>query len=202
MTRLQRRRRFCASALLLAASASVGCAAPSKPAARTGWTTLLDASSLDRWQRVGDANWRVAGGVIEADRGNGYLVSASSYGDLELRAEFWVDEKANSGVFLRCQDTKNITPANAYEVNIWDTSPNAGFGTGSIVTLAKTPDTFKAAGRWSTLDIHANGPLLAIVLNGVPTVTLYDRKHAQGPIAIQYAGGGVVRFRKIDVRPL
>jgi hypothetical protein len=201
MSFLHRRRRFCAAALLLAAAPTAGCAVPAKPAAREGWTTLLDASMLERWRRVGDANWRVVEGVIQADRGAGYLVSQASYGNLQLRAEFWVDEKANSGVFLRCQDPGNITPANSYEVNIWDTSPNAGFGTGSIVTLAKTPETFKAAGRWSTLDIHAQGPLLAVMVNGVPTVTLHDGKHAAGPIAVQYAGG-VVRFRKLEVRPL
>jgi hypothetical protein len=201
MRLLQRRRRFCASALLLTASAAAGCTVSAKPAVQEGWTTLLDASSIDRWQRVGDANWHVVDGVIQADRGNGYLVSPTSFADLELRAEFWVDEKANSGVFLRCQDAGNITPANSYEVNIRDTSPNAGFGTGSIVTLAKTPETFKAAGRWSTLEIHAKGPLLAVVLNGVPTVTLHDRRHAQGPIAVQYASG-LVRFRKLAVRPL
>ncbi len=201
MRLLQRRRRFCASALLLTASAAVGCAVPGKPAVQKDWTTLLDASSIDRWQRVGDANWRVVDGVIQADRGNGYLVSPTSFADLELRAEFWTDEKANSGVFLRCQDTGNITPASSYEVNIWDSSPNAGFGTGSIVTLAKAPHAFKAAGRWSTLAVHAQGPLLAVVLNGVPTVTLHDSKHASGPIAIQYAAG-LVRFRKIEVRPL
>ena len=109
--------------------------------------------------------------------------------------------KANSGVFLRCQDPGNITPSNSYEVNIWDTSPNAGFGTGSIVMLAKTSATFKAAGRWSTLEIRARGPLLAILLNGMPTVTLHDTRHARGPIAVQYAGG-LVRFRKLEVRAL
>jgi hypothetical protein len=195
------RRRFCASVLLLAASSTAGCAVLEKPGAPGGWRTVLDPSTLERWRRVGDANWRVVDGVIQADRGAGYLVSQASYGDLQLRAEFWVDEKGNSGVFLRCQDPANITPSNSYEVNIWDTSPNAGFGTGSIVTLAKTPETFKAAGRWSTLDVHAHGPLLAVVLNDVPTVTLHDAKHVSGPIALQYAGG-VVRFRKLDVRPL
>jgi hypothetical protein len=143
----------------------------------------------------------VVEGVVQADRGNGYLMSPDAFTDLELRAEFWVDEKANSGVFLRCQDADNITPSNSYEVNIWDTSPNEGFGTGSIVTLAKTPFAFKAAGRWSTLAVHARGPLLAIVLNGVPTVTLHDTRHVQGPIAVQYAGG-LVRFRRIETRTL
>ena len=201
MRLLQRRRRLCASALLLVAAAAAGCSVPAKPIAREGWTTLLDASTLDRWRRTGDANWRVVEGVVQADRGNGYLVSPSSFADVELRAEFWVDEKANSGVFLRCQDPDNITPFNSYEVNIWDTSPNAGFGTGSIVTLAKTSAMFQAAGRWSTLEIRAKGPILAIVLNGVQTVTLHDTRHARGPIAVQYAGG-LVRFRKLEVKAL
>jgi hypothetical protein len=201
MSSLQCRRRFCASALLLAAAGPLGCSTASREGRADGWITLLDASSLERWQRIGDANWRVVDGAIQADRGTGYLVSTQSFSDVQVRAEFWVDEKANSGVFLRCQDVRNITPFNSYEVNIWDTSPNAGFGTGSIVTLAKTPEALKAAGRWSTLDIRADGPLVAVVLNGVPTVTLQDGRHTQGPIGLQYAGG-LVRFRKLAVRPL
>jgi hypothetical protein len=201
MIRARARRRFCASALAVTAVACFGCAQQARSPAAESWVTLLDASKLEQWRRVGDANWRVVDGVVQADRGAGYLVSADSYRDVQVRAEFWVDEDANSGVFLRCQDLKNITPFNSYEVNIWDRTPNPGFGTGSIVTLAKVAPALKAAGRWNTFDISARGPHIRVVLNGVQTVELEDAKHPSGPIAIQYAGG-VVRFKRLEVRPL
>src|SRR5579884_3846581 len=67
----------------------------------SGWTTLFDGKSLDHWNKIGTANWRLEDGVAIADHGNGFLVSKSSYTDFELRAEFWVDDDANSGIFIR-----------------------------------------------------------------------------------------------------
>jgi hypothetical protein len=91
--------------------------------ANAGWVTLFDGKNLDNWDTIGDANWRLVDGVVEADKGNGFLVSKSSYTDFEIRAEFWVDGDANSGVFIRCTDPTKITAKNAYEVNIFDKRP-------------------------------------------------------------------------------
>jgi hypothetical protein len=66
-----------------------------------GWITLFDGKSLDGWNQIGDANWRVADGALIADKGNGFLVSKNAYGDFQLRAEFWVEDDSNSGIFIR-----------------------------------------------------------------------------------------------------
>src|SRR5882762_10217930 len=70
--------------------------------ANAGWITLFDGSNLDNWTMVGDANWKLADGVVQADKGTGFLVSKVSYTDFQVRAEFWVDADANSGIFIRC----------------------------------------------------------------------------------------------------
>lgn len=201
MTRGYPRRQFCLTALALPVAACFGCAPAARGPAAENWTTLLDATQLGRWRQVGDANWRVVDGIVQADRGGGFLVSADSYRDVEVRVEFWVDADTNSGVFLRCQDPQDITPFNSYEVNIWDRTPNRGFGTGSIVTLARTSPAFKAADQWNKFDISARGPHIKVVLNGIKTVELENGKHPAGPIAIQYAGG-VVKLKRLEVRPL
>ena len=166
-----------------------------------GWITLFDGSSLDYWNRVGDANWRIVDGVLQADRGEGYLVSKNSYRDLEVRAEFWVDENANSGIFIRTTNPREITPMNSYEVNIFDKRPDPSYGTGAIVEVAKVSSMPKAAGRWNTYEITAKGTQLRVVLNGIETVRIEDSKFASGPVSLQYAGG-VVKFRRIQVRAL
>src|SRR6185436_3072202 len=79
----------------------------------SGWVTLFDGTNLDQWNRIGDANWKLTDGVVQADAGTGFLVSKSSYADFELRAEFWVDAAANSGIFIRCTDPSNIAATNA-----------------------------------------------------------------------------------------
>ena len=34
-----------------------------------GWTTLFDGTSLNGWNRVGDANWEIVDGAVQATKG-------------------------------------------------------------------------------------------------------------------------------------
>jgi Domain of Unknown Function (DUF1080) len=167
-----------------------------------GWVTLFDGSNLDNWTQIGDANWKLADGVVQADKGNGFLVSKNSYNNFQIRAEFWVDADANSGIFIRCSDPTKVTSKNAYEVNIFDKRPDPSYGTGAIVDVAKPLVVLKAADKWNTYEITADGPKFTVTLNGTRTVDgIEDKQHANGRIALQY-GAGVVKFRKVQVKPL
>ena len=167
--------------------------------AAAGWKTIFDGKSLNGWTPIGDANWKLADGVVQADMGTGFLVSNDSYGDFELRAEIWVDEPANSGVFIRASNPKEITAMNAYEVNIFDKRPDQAYRTGAIVDVAKPMSVENAANQWNTLVITAKGPRMTVNLNGKPMVDVMNTAHARGPIALQH-GAGVVKFRKVDIR--
>ena len=169
--------------------------------ADTAWTTLLDGKNLAGWNAIGDANWRAKDGVIEADMGAGFLISAAPYRDFELKAEFWVDDAANSGVFLRCASRAEVTAANSYEVNVYDKRPDQKYATGSIVDVAPPSKPMLAGGKWNTFELTAKGKHLTVILNGVKTVDIEDDKHAEGPIALLRTAG-VVRFRKVEIRKL
>lgn len=171
-----------------------------------GWTTLLDGTKMGDWDRVGTANWRFEDGAAVADKLQdktpGYLVSKAAYKDFQIRAEFWADEEANSGVFIRCADPKKIDAVLCYEVNIYDKRPDPSYGTGAIVNVAKVVPMPKAAGKWNVYDITAQGNHFVVVLNGQKTVDVTDdRLPNAGPFALQY-GSGVIKFRKVQVRPL
>ena len=121
-----------------------------------GWTTLFDGTSLNGWTRVGDANWEIVDGTVQATKGGtSFLVTPASYGDFQITLEFWTSDDANSGVFIRCQDPKNITAMNAYEVNIYDKRPDPAYRTGAIVDVAKPMVNLNAGNRWNTFDITA-----------------------------------------------
>jgi 3-keto-disaccharide hydrolase len=170
-----------------------------------GWITLFDGKNLEHWNRLGEANWTVTDGVVQVDKkageGSAFLVSKDSYTDFQLKVEFWVDPVANSGVFIRCTDPQKITSGTAYEVNIFDTRPDPSYGTGAIVNVAKIDPMPKAGGKWNAFEITAKGPQLSVVLNGTKTVDVRDSQFAKGPIALQY-GAGVVKFRKVEIKPL
>ena len=171
-------------------------------AAQGGWTTLFDGKNVEAFNKVGDANWTNADGVLQADKGmGGYLVTKQTYTDFEIRAEFWVDTPANSGIFIRCDNPQMPGAEACYEVNIFDTRPDPTYGTGGIVNVAKVAAPIKAGGKWNTYEIRAQGSHLTVTLNGMKTADANDTKHARGPFALQY-GAGVVKFRKVEVRPL
>jgi hypothetical protein len=183
-----------------------GCSQTVSDQKDAGWVTLLDGpKGLDNWEQVGTANWGVVDGVVQADKRlgkeAGFLVSKNSYNNFMIRAEFWVSDDANSGVFMRCQDRKKITDKNCYEANVYDRRPDPTYGTGAIVNFAKVSPMPKAGGKWNTFEITARGPQIVVVLNGVKTVELKDSSFTSGPIALQY-GAGTVKFRKVQIRPL
>ena len=172
-----------------------------------GWVTLLDSNKMGDWSEVGKANWAMKDGALVADKltegkDPAYLVSKTSYKDFQIKAEFWTDEEANSGIFIRCEQRDKIDSKVCYEVNIFDKRPDPSYGTGAIVGVAKVDPMPKAAGKWNVYEITAKGPHLTIVLNGQKTAEADDSTHVNaGPFALQY-GSGVVKFRKVQIRPL
>ena len=202
-------------AIKLAALALTSAAvASTKAFAEAGWVTLFDGKKLDNFEQIGDANWRIEDGAAVADKGNGFLVTKQSFTDFELRAEFWVGDDANSGVFIRCTDPKEVTGKNAYEVNIWDQRPEKDYATGAIVGVAKVDPMPLTVGKWSTYEITAKGDTFTVVLNGQKTVNgAKDGKFKTGRIALQHGLGnknaagvandkGVVKFRKVEIKAL
>jgi hypothetical protein len=172
--------------------------------AQGGARLLFDGKSLDNWDPVGDANWTIADGAVQATEGKGgHLVSKEQFGDFELTAEFWVEsEKTNSGIFIRCQDPKSIGTKTCYEVNIWDGRPEQDYATGGIVNVARVITPTKAAGQWGTMMITARGPKMTISVNGTKTAEVEHPQFARGHITLQYGGPGIVRFRNVQIRPL
>ena len=167
-----------------------------------GFTDLIDGVSLSGWNIIGSANWVIGNGIVEGNKPNGFLVSTKSYKNFVIRAEFWAESDTNSGIFIRCQDPNKVSAATSYEVNIWDTRPEQAYATGAIVDVAKVNPVLKAGGRWNVMEIVANGSHFKVTLNGEVTVADgQDSKFAEGPIALQSAGG-VVKFKRVQIKPI
>ncbi|MGZ5872370.1 MAG: 3-keto-disaccharide hydrolase [Bradyrhizobium sp.] len=202
------------SAVALLLAGFVALSYSQQASSETGWVTLFDGKNLDNFNKIGDANWRIEDGVVVADKGNGFLVTKNTYADYQIRAEFWVEPDSNSGIFIRCTDPEKVTADNAYEVNIWDMRPDPSYGTGAIVNVAKVDPMPKAGGKWNVYEITAKGSAFTVILNGQKTVDgVQNSKLASGRIALQHGLGnkddkgvandkGVVKFRKVEIKPL
>lgn len=190
---------------LAAAALVAGCTA--MPGSN-GWQTLIDGSKgMENFVSLGGANWHAEGDAIVADRrpdtqDTHFLATRQAYKDFELRAEFWVSEDANSGIYMRCSDVRPMTARTCHEANIFDQRPDPSYATGAISGLVKAPQPVpKTGGQWNTMEITARGTHMAVVLNGVKTAETNEARDVAGIIGLQYAGG-VVKFRKLQVRPL
>ena len=195
------RRTALITALLVSAAALTGCNSMGNSGG--GWTSLIKGNSTAGWSQIGAGNWRAEDGMLVGDKGKaGFLVSDRTYKDFTIRAEFWVSDDANSGIFIRGEDQKSMTGKNAYEVNIFDRRPDPTYGTGAIVNTAKAEVVLKAGGKWNTYEITAKGDTFLVTLNGVVTVNnVRNGDHSAGYIGLQ-SDGGTVKFRKIEIKEL
>ena len=205
MQRVSTRAFALAVSLIIAAAAIHG--AP-RAAAQTGpgWVSLFDGKTIgSEWDRVGETNWRVEDGAIVADKrtsqGAAHLVTKTKYKDFQVYVEFWASDDANSGIFIRCSDPKNIGARTGYEVNIFDQRTDPTYGTGAIVYFVEVNPMPKAGGKWNTFEITAKGRHITVVLNGQKTAELHNGLFTEGPFTLQH-GAGVIKVRKVAVKPL
>ena len=171
------------AAVALAAAVALTSSHPAFAQAKDGWVTLFDGKSLDHFSPIGDANWRIEDGVLVADKASkiSYMVSRQDYTDFQIRAEFWVSDDANSGVFIRCTDPNVVNGKNAYEVNIFDQRPDPKYATAAIVDVASASQVVKAGGKWSLFEISAKGARFDVTFNGITW-------HPQALAMLEYFG--------------
>jgi hypothetical protein len=165
---------------------------------------------LDVWtgQTPGhEAGWKIADGILSNTPPTYNPVSKEKFKDFKVDAEFNLDERQNSGLYLRGR----------YELQL-------ALGTGSAATAGrqgllaiygwKAADVYagKPAGEWQTLEAIVVGNHVTATLNGqrvhdnavLPAMTggaLDNDELAPGPIMIQ-GDHSRVSFRKLVVTPI
>lgn len=166
-----------------------------------GWRTIFDGRTLKGWTPRGESQWRAEGGALVGEGSGGFLVSDGTYGDVEFRAQVWLDDKVNSGVFVHCTNPMTIGTNSAYEYNLWDARPDPTYGTGGIVNVAKAMNPPKTVGRWTQVEIVVRGDHHIMKLDGKTTAEGTSRTYSHGRFALQ-ASGGAAKFRNVQVREL
>ncbi len=168
-----------------------------------GWILLWDGESTFGWAARGEARWAMHGDTLSPIQGSGrgVLCTTTAFSDFALKADFYVDEIANSGVFVRVPERGEVTSTNAYEVNIFDRHER--WPTGSVNDVQRTMvDRPQTAGRWNRMEIIARGGSLRVYVNGERVTQASDGGHLRGVVGLQYNGEGEIRFRNLKLRPL
>lgn len=159
--------------------------------------------------------WRVENGVLIGSGPASHLFSEKDdYADVHFRVEAKINDKGNSGQYIRTKFAPGFPPG--YEAQI-----NATHGdkirTGSLYPDGRTKlgqfrkeicvmDTAPhKADEFFTQEVIAEGNHIQIIVNGKKTVDFKDPNNSftKGHFALQgHDPGTVVTFRKIEYKPV
>jgi hypothetical protein len=157
----------------------------------------------ENWEVYGDANWAFSDDVLigKVMNGSGYIMTAHSFADFILDAEFMPDSTINSGIFIRCTN-KEINPFDCYELNIWDLHPDQSNRTGAIVAKNKPLLYVETINKWNTYRIKAHKGHLQVWINDTLTADTILNDLYDGFIGLQAQGNGTIKFRDISISAL
>lgn len=190
----------------------------------TGFAALFNGKDLAGWQVMGGKKdvWGAENGLLYVNgSGGGWLMTDKEYGDFDLRLEYKLPAKGNSGVAVRAPLEGN--PAyQGMEIQIlddpWYKENYKGLKdvqlTGSIYgVVPPSKNAIKPPGEWNRMRIVATGRKVAVEINGVKVVDANLDDHPQhfkehpglkrekGHLGVQ-SHDGRVEFRNLFVKPL
>lgn len=190
----------------------------------TGWQGLIDVKARAKMtpeelvKKQKEANdkylphWKVKNGVIVYDGKGNNLQTVKDYGDFELYVDWKIEEKGDSGIYLRGHP----------QVQIWDSDKSTGAkgedkGSGSGGLWNNPPGSKgkmptkkadKPIGEWNTFHIIMKGDKVTVILNGekvvdeAPLANYWEKGKplpAKGPIELQHHGD-TLWFKNIYIK--
>ena len=205
------------AAVWLALGCVTPCLAPAqdKSASEAGWTSLFDGKTLGGWTSVPlgkqQSNWEVKDGVLEGSGGQSMLYSPrGDYQNFRFRAELKINDKGNSGMYVRTP--KEPTFMNGYEIQVNSTHGDP-IKTGSLYTLVHLEKAVVPPDTWFTQeievkDVNYRGKMVTkfrISVNGTLLFEYLDHNQLwkTGHFAFQqHDPGSKVSIRKVEVMEL
>jgi hypothetical protein len=189
---------------------------PAKPVVPE-WGLLFNGKDRTGWSVAnGDDTWKVEDGVLVTDDKGGWLLTERDYKDFDLRLEYWLGEKADSGVGLR-MPREGPPTLPGLEIQLMDDASFRPYRkehhTGALYDVAP-PSHYPArsSGEWHYLHVLALGRKLLAEVDTEPALNLdldaYKNRAAAHPglqreggaLGLQ-ANGGRAAFRNLNVQP-
>jgi hypothetical protein len=184
---------------------------PSEPT----WTPLFDGKTIEGWTALplgkAETHWEVKDGLLEGSGGPSMLYSPrGDYQNFKFRAEVKINDKGNSGMYVRAAKKASFTDGYEIQVNSTHGDP---IKTGSLYTLVHLfkapvpPDTWFTQ-EIEVKDVNYRGKIVTQFKISVNDEVLYeyldhDRHFASGHFAFQqHDPGSKVSIRKVEVMEL
>ena len=158
-----------------------------------GWQLLFDGKSTDGWHTYGKQNvgneWKVEDGIIHLDAGTknaerGDLVTNEEYENFDLKLDWKISEKGNSGIiFYVHEDPKKYpqTYNTGIEMQVLDNGTPTRLGqpdgkiythrAGDLYDLLTSKEVVNPLGQWNQIEIKSINGKLDFYMNGQHTLS-------------------------------
>jgi hypothetical protein len=194
----------------------LGLSVPGASRAEDNWVSLFDGQTLSGWEALelrgkGTSKWEVKDGVIVGSGQPSMLFSPKGdYKNFRYRAEVKINDKGNSGMYIRAP--KEATFSKGYEIQVNSTHSDP-IKTGSIYTYVHNYKQLVPPDTWFTQEIEAVDknyrgqvlPHIKVWINGELLYEFIDHTGFahEGHFAFQqHDPGSRVEIRKIEVMEL
>jgi hypothetical protein len=170
-----------------------------------GFTPLITGTDLAGWQDAATAaeHWKIENGELINDGKGTDLVTAKAYRNFELRLEWKIPAKGDSGVYL----------PGGQQVQIWaKESGSGGFVFDHKYTVSPAVVADKPLGEWNAFVIKLVDSKVTVTLNGkvvmqdVPVEKGFEPPllgPVEGPLRLQKSPHNVMTtFRNVFIRAL
>ena len=164
-----------------------------QPKQSDGWVSLFDGKTTKGWhvfQNKSDGSaWKAENGTLTLDTlqkkdwqvvGGGDLVTDKEYGNFDLKLEWKISPKGNSGIIFYVHEDPakyDETYKTGLEMQVLD---NDGHSDGKILKhragdlydlIKSSSEPVKKVGEWNQAEIICSNGHLELILNGVKVVT-------------------------------
>lgn len=160
----------CAVSTALAATAPDNTLTKSEKA--DGWELLFDGKTFNNWNCTDPqfTGWSVSGGVIELSRGGkGLLYTKKRFANFELKMDFKVAARTNSGLFFRWDDLGDPVQT-GLEMQILDSfgrNPPGRHDCGALYDiLAPSENAVREALQWNSVILSCRNNWISVNMNG------------------------------------
>ena len=158
-----------------------------------GWQLLFDGKSTDGWHSYGNQNagneWKVEDGILHLDAATknaerGDLVTNEEYGNFDLKLDWKISEKGNSGIIFYVHEDPakyQETYETGIEMQILDNGsptragqPDGKYYThraGDLYDLMASKEVDNPQGEWNHIEIKSLNGKLDFYMNGEHTLS-------------------------------
>jgi hypothetical protein len=181
------------------------------------WVSLFDGQTLSGWEmlelgRPGSSKWEVKDGALTGTGQPSMLFSPKGgYKNFRIRAEIKINDKGNSGMYVRTPKEKTFTKGYEIQINSTHSDP---VKTGSVYTYVEVYKKLVPPDEWFTQEVEVidrtyrdkgKVPHIKVLVNG--DLLYMFRDHTafakEGYFAFQqHDPGSVVQIRKVEVMEL